>query len=104
MLRHDGDNEAAAPYLRRALTLRPDSPEAKFQVGALDLANGHLEVARTELEALAKQWPDFIEAHVQLAVLYARMNRPHDSERERQIVTALNAKVRSKGPQPQVVP
>jgi tetratricopeptide (TPR) repeat protein len=104
MLRHDGENEAATPYLKRALTIRPDSPAARFQVGALDAANGHLDVARTELEALAREWPDFVEAHVQLAMLYSRMNRPHDSERERQIVIELNAKSRSKGPQPQIEP
>jgi hypothetical protein len=32
------------------------------------------------------------------------MNRPQDSERERQIVLALNAKARSKGPRPEVEP
>src|SRR5215469_3994717 len=104
MLRHDGDIDAAAPYIRRALTLRPDSPAAKFQAGALDIAMGHLEQAKAELEELSKQWPDFVEAHVQLAVLYARMNRPRDSQRERQIVLALNAKARSKGPQPAMEP
>jgi len=104
MLRHDGDNDAAAPYVDRALRLRPESPAAQFQVGALNLATGHLEEARKELEAVAKRWPDFIEAHVQLATLYTRMNRPQDSERERKIVLALNDKARSKGPQPDQEP
>lgn len=104
LLRHDGDIQAAAPYIRRAVMLRPDSPAAQFQAGALDVATGHLAEAKAELEPLSKQWPDFVEAHVQLALLYARMNRPQDSARERQIVLALNAKSRSKGPQPEIQP
>ncbi len=101
ILRHDGDNTGAAPYLDRALTLRPDSAAARFQVGALEVATGHLEEAKQKLEPLEKEWPDFVEVHLQLASLYARMNRPADSARERQIVLALNAKARSEGPQPE---
>ncbi len=101
ILRHDGDNSGAEPYLNRALTLRPDSAAARFQVGAIEAATDHLEEARRKLEPLEREWPDFIEVHVQLASLYARMNRPADSAREREIVLALNAKARSKGPQPE---
>jgi len=31
LLRHDGSNTEAAPYLERALRLRPASPEARFK-------------------------------------------------------------------------
>jgi len=101
MLRHDSENDAATPYLNRALTLRPDSPTARFQVGALNLANGNLDKARKELEAVERQTPGFLEVHVQLASLYAKLNRPQDSERERKIVLALNEKARREGPQPE---
>jgi tetratricopeptide (TPR) repeat protein len=101
MLRHDGDTAGAAPYVSRALKLRPHSPAAQFQVGALSLQTGNLEKARQELEPIARQWPDFVEVHVQLALLYARMNRPQDSAHERQIVLALNEKARKQGPQPE---
>jgi len=104
LLRHDGDYNSAAPYLNRALKLRPDSPSAQFQVGASELATGHLEDARKELEPIARKWPDFIEVHLQLAILYSRLNRPADSNRERQIVLALNSKSRKKGPQPEIEP
>ncbi len=100
-LRHDGKNVEAVPYLKRALQLRPASPEARFQIGALDLAMGHLEDARSTLENLEKKWPDFQEVHVQLATLYARINRPADSQRERDIVLKLNESARQKGPQPE---
>ena len=104
VLRHDGDTESAGPYLKHALMLRPDSPAALFQVCALDAATRHLEEAKSGFEKLVKQWPDFVEAHVQLAMVYARLHQTQDSERERRIVVELNDKARSKGPQPEVVP
>jgi len=67
----------------------------------LKAARGDLEQARKQLEAIIKRWPNFLEAHVQLATLYSRMNRPEDSERERKIVLALNDKSRREGPQPE---
>jgi tetratricopeptide (TPR) repeat protein len=103
VLRHDGDTESAGPFLKHALMLRPDSAAALFQVCALDAATGHLEEAKSGFEKLVKQWPDFVEAHLQLAMVYARLHQTQDSERERRIVVELNDKARSKGPQPEVV-
>ncbi len=62
------------------------------------------EEGRTGFEKLVKQWPDFVEWHVQLASIYARLHRTQDSERERRIVIGLNQKARTKGPQPEVSP
>src|ERR1035438_9048260 len=76
--------------------LRPDSATALFQVFALDAATGHLEEAKSGFEKLVKQWPDFVEAHLQLAMVYARLHQTQDSERERRIVVELNDKARSK--------
>jgi len=104
ILRHDGDGEGAEPYLKRAVMLRPDSAAAQFQASSLDASTEHLEEARTGFEKLVKQWPDFVEAHVQLAVVYARLHRTPDSERERRIVVELNDKARAKGPQPDAIP
>ena len=104
VLRHDGDTEDARPYLKHALTLRPDSAPAQFQILALDATDGHLEEARTGLEKLVKQWPDFVEAHLQLATVYARLHLTQESARERQIVVELNEKARVKGPLPEAVP
>jgi Tfp pilus assembly protein PilF len=59
-----------------------------------------LEEAQKELERVAREWPDFQEVHVQLAVLYSRMNRPEDSKREREIVLKLNEKARTAKPRP----
>jgi tetratricopeptide (TPR) repeat protein len=97
MLRHDGSLEEATPYLEKALLLRPASVEARFQVGMLNLAEGHIEEARKHLEQVERESPDFQEAHAQLAVLYARLNRKEDSERERNLVLKLNELAREKG-------
>jgi Flp pilus assembly protein TadD len=95
MLRHDGDTRGAAPYLTKALQLRPTSIEARFQIAMLSLADGKLEEAQASLEKIEKESPDFQEVHAQLAVVYARLKRPEDSKREREIVLQLNEKARA---------
>ncbi len=104
VLLHDGDAAGAAPYLQHALMLRPDLPAAQFQIYALDAASGHLEEARNGYEKLVSRWPDFLQAHLQLAMVYARLHQTQLSEREQQIVVDLNEKARTKGPQPEEVP
>jgi Tfp pilus assembly protein PilF len=70
-------------------------------VYALEAATGSLDEAKTGLEKLVKQWPDFVEAHVQLARIYSQLHQNQDSERERRIIIELNGKARAKGPQPE---
>ncbi len=94
IFRHEGNYAQAMPYEDRALLLRPGSPEARFQIASLHAALDKLEDARTEFEQLEHEYPDFLEVHVQLAALYARMNLPKDSLREREIVQKLNDKAR----------
>jgi len=92
MLRYDGAIESAAPYLEKARMLRPTSPEVRFQMGMLDAARGKLEEAVAELEHVERESPNFKEVHVQLAVLYSRLHRPGDSERERAAVMEIDEK------------
>jgi Flp pilus assembly protein TadD len=94
MLRYDGKIAEAEPYIAKGLSLRPTSVEARFQSGMLKMAKGQLEDSLSELEQVEHQSPDFQEVHVQLAVLYARLHRSSDSERERSIVIQLNEKAR----------
>jgi tetratricopeptide (TPR) repeat protein len=96
VLRVEGNSLEAAPYIKRALQLRPASPEARFQAGALAAVTGKLDEARKELEELEKKWPDFLEVHVQLAAIYARLNLQRESQHERQVVLQLNEKARDK--------
>jgi len=101
MLRFDGNTDEASPYLERALHLRPASPEAQFQIGALQASRGKLAEARKVLEQTEKQWPDFLEVHVQLATVYAQLGLKNESQRERKIVLTLNEKARQNGPSPE---
>jgi tetratricopeptide (TPR) repeat protein len=94
LLRHDGDLARAAPFLQKALVLRPASIEARYQMGMLDLGQGKLEEARGIFEHIERESPNFQEVHAQLAVVYARLKRPEDSKRERDIVLQLNEKAR----------
>ena len=79
-------------------------PQAQFEIFALDASTGHLDEARIGFEKLVKQYPDFVEAHLQLATIYARLHQTELSAREQKIVVELNEKARVKGPQPEAVP
>ena len=104
ILRLDGDLKGAEQYLMHAALLRPDSAAAQFQIAALQASAGRLDEARSGFENLVKQSPDFVEAHLQLALVYSRLHRTQDSQRERRIVSDLNDKARVRGPQPKVIP
>jgi alkylhydroperoxidase/carboxymuconolactone decarboxylase family protein YurZ len=67
-------------------------------VAALDASTGKLEAAREKLEALERDFPDFLEVHLQLAKLYARMNLKQESSREQEIVLRLNERERQSNP------
>jgi tetratricopeptide (TPR) repeat protein len=101
------ENERAKEAFRRALEADPNDFDACLHLGGVlrhDAADGHLEEARTGLEKLVKQWPDFVEAHLQLATVYARLHQTELSASERKIVEELNEKARVKGPQPEAAP
>ena len=48
------------------------------------------------LEAIAKDAPDLVEVHVQLATAYNRLKRKDDADREKAIVDRLNAEAQAK--------
>src|SRR5208337_3151938 len=62
----------AIPYLARALQVRPDDPAVRYQIVLGQIGMGNLEQGRKSLEALVKDNPDFLDAHVSLARLYYR--------------------------------
>jgi len=91
LLKQDGNYERARQLLDRALLVRPKDPGALYQVGATYLAAGDMNRALSALEALVKQYPDFLEPHVSLAQVYYRLRRKEDGDREREIVQKLKA-------------
>jgi hypothetical protein len=50
------------------------------------------------LQIVAKEDPNWLEPHIELATLYYRLHQPADGARERQIVEELSAKQQAKDP------
>ena len=91
LLNQSQEYKEAAPYLARALQVRPGDPAVLYQVALAKIGTGNLTVAKTELEAIVKQSPSFLDAHVSLAQVYYRLHLKKDGDRERAIITKLNA-------------
>lgn len=98
MAKQNQNYEEAKKYFARAQETRPGDPGVRYQLALLALDDGSLDKARQMLESLVRQWPDFIEAHVSLTLVYYRLKRPEDSKRERGIVQKLTAAVQAQQP------
>jgi tetratricopeptide (TPR) repeat protein len=88
--------EEAERLISRSLKLRPSFLPAEYQFALVHAALGRIDEAVSEFERIAKSAPDWIEPHVQLAVLYYRLNRPEDGLRQRQIVDRISEQLRQK--------
>ena len=69
----------------------------RYQIASLMVARGDTEAALPKLEALVKEAPTFVEAHVSLATVYYRLKRKADGDREKAIVAKLQAVRRCRG-------
>lgn len=98
LLRQDEDNDNALKYFNHALMVRPDDIGVRYQIAATELSMGHVESARQDLETMLKEAPNFTEAHVTLATAYYREKRKADGDRERAIVSKLNAEKQAAEP------
>jgi tetratricopeptide (TPR) repeat protein len=96
--KQDNALEEAMARFEKALSLRPGEPAAAYQVGALRLQLGHTEGAREMLEQVVAAAPDFLEAHVSLALVYYRLKRKSDGDREQDIVRELERKAQDQQP------
>ena len=70
----------------------------RYQLAAIEISEGKFDVARTHLESIVKESPQFTEAHVSLSIAYFRLKRPEDGKREREIVEKLTAEAQAKQP------
>jgi tetratricopeptide (TPR) repeat protein len=86
----------ASAYLERASTIRPNDLAARKLLASLRLQTGQTEEAVRMLEAIVKEAPEAVDAHVQLATGYNRLKRFDDAQRERQIIDRLNAQLQAK--------
>ena len=90
------DLEGARQHLAIALRLRPDSPLVRFEMARLERAEGKLEVAVKDMEAVVRTDPDWLQPHIELAALYYRVKRPDDGARERALVERLTEQQRQR--------
>jgi tetratricopeptide (TPR) repeat protein len=98
LLRQDEENANALKYFEHALVLRPGDIGVRYQMAATELAMGQVEAARKALETMLKEAPTFTEAHVTLATAYYREKRKAEGDRERAIVSKLNAQKQATEP------
>ncbi|MGA8025902.1 MAG: tetratricopeptide repeat protein [Bryobacteraceae bacterium] len=98
LLRQDEDNDNALKFFRHALQIRPGDLGVRYQIAALELAQGNIEEASRDLQSIVKEAPQFTEAHVSLATVYYREKRKPEGDRERAIVARLNAARQSNEP------
>jgi Tfp pilus assembly protein PilF len=66
-------NAEARKLFARGLSLRSGDAAVRYQLAALDPAEGQVEKARVALEAIVKESPDLTAAHVNLAFVYRRL-------------------------------
>jgi tetratricopeptide (TPR) repeat protein len=84
--------------LETAVKLAPDSRQTRFWLAQAYCRTGqNLEESRRQLEAIIKDSPNFVEAHMTLATVYYRLKRKDDGDREHAIVLKLNEAARPKG-------
>ena len=98
MAKQEQNYEQAKKYFERAAETRPGDPGVRYQLALLSVDEGALDKAREILNGLVKESPQFLEAHVTLALVYYRLKRPDDSKREREIVQKLTAELQAKQP------
>jgi tetratricopeptide (TPR) repeat protein len=92
------DLDKAKLYLDKALKLKPTDLMARYESGMLESASGQYEEAAHDLEQLAKDDPNWLEPHVELASLYYKLHRPQDGARERAIVDRITTEQQTHGP------
>jgi len=81
--------DEAIAHFTRAESLRPGDFGVRYQIASLMVARGDTEAALPKLEALVKEAPTFVEAHVSLATVYYRLKRKAEGDREKAIVAKL---------------
>ena len=96
--RQEQNYDQARQYFERALETRPGDPGVRYQLALISIEEGKLDPARVVLEGLVKESPQFTEAHRSLSLVYYRLKRPSDGQRERDIAQKLTAEAQAKEP------
>ena len=89
LLKDEGTLDESFDHLRRASRLRPQDPRVLYGLGSLHLSAGRVAEAETALEAVTAAVPDYLQAHVLLAMVYYRQKKKDEGDRERAIADRL---------------
>ena len=92
LLQQDGDSERALRLLEAAYRLNGNDAGVQYLLAQAHSARGGWEEARTLLEALVRARPRFVPARVMLARAYAKLRRPEQFRKQREIIRELNAR------------
>jgi tetratricopeptide (TPR) repeat protein len=92
ILSRRGRYAEAEPLLRRAVLLRPKSGEARLALADALTGESQTDAARTTLEGIVHEWPEFGAAHARLAALYAKAGLKTDAAREQALATKFAPK------------
>jgi len=85
------NNQAAEPYLLRAVDLKPDFADAHYELGRLYQDLQEDGKAIQEFEIAARQRPTFLHAHYHLAQLYRKGGKEGLARKEFSRIEALKA-------------
>ena len=96
--KEDAKFDEAMAHFERALGVRPGDPGVRYQMVTIYVSRGETDRALPLLEAIVKEAPAFLEAHVTLATVYYRLKRREDGDRERAIIDVLNKEIQAKQP------
>jgi tetratricopeptide (TPR) repeat protein len=75
-------NRATEVHLLRAIQLKPDFPDAHYELGVLYQGEGDYKKAAAQLEISAAQQPAHLQVHYHLAQVYQKLGRADLARRE----------------------
>jgi tetratricopeptide (TPR) repeat protein len=87
-----GDYAAALPYAEKSVVEDPSLPMAQLVLGRDLVETGDINGGLTRLEAVVKQDPKNLEAHLALVKAYSKLGRKDDARRERLLCLELTDK------------
>jgi tetratricopeptide (TPR) repeat protein len=96
----EGETNESRDYARRAVTLYPESPAARFALGRILLNDGELEEAIKNLELAKEMVPGNPELLLALQRAYSRAGRAADSAKVREEYLRVQGQTSGAGNEP----
>lgn len=98
LLKDENKLDEALVHLNRAGRLRPQDPRVLYGLGSLHLSAGRVAEAQKALEAVTTAVPEYLQAHVLLAMVYYRQKNKELGDREKAIADRLRQQRQAQEP------